>query len=499
MKVSKKNILLAYAKLKKIAYKSYKNKEYNKCFNHISVASTFAYSYNFIFKDDELELLLKSLSEDILKSDMKYVPQNKVYVMLDGFGRPNRGLTQQYLRAFANMENIQVYYFSVYPDSFKEQVYKEIESFHNIELVKVQGDDLMSKLFFLSSKLLEIKPSKIFTHIAPWDVAVPILLYSINSKVERYNINLTDHAFWLGTGCFDYTLEFREYGCSLSLLKRGFKQNQILLNSFYPIITDTLFEGFPEEARGKIIFFSGGSLYKIYGKNNQFLEMMKHILEIVPNSIILYAGDGDRKPVLRFIKNNNLEKKFLLLGTRKDINQVFAHCDIYLDTYPFSGGLMRQYAAYNAKPIMAFSEKKVYEGETEDVFYHISDVPAAIVYSSLTDYYCEILRLVKDSEYRKNKGLDLKQMMVTPESFTLRLSNLIENKEIGWSQILSIDEEAIFNQYIDNNNIQYNTIGLLLFKRYNLFTFLYFPSFAFKYFPMLLSFIIRKILLKKLL
>ena len=73
------------------------------------------------------------------------------------------------------------------------------------------------------------------------------------------------------------------------------KRKQILLNPLYPIIDNVLFNGFPKETEGKLVFFSGGALYKIYGQKGQFMDMMKHILEVVPNSIILYAGTGNEK------------------------------------------------------------------------------------------------------------------------------------------------------------------------------------------------------------
>lgn len=46
-----------------------------------------------------------------------------------------------------------------------------------------------------------------------------------------------------------------------------------------------------------------------------------------------------------------------LIGDRHDINEVFKHSDIFLNTYPIGGGLMTQYAAANSKPILSLGVK----------------------------------------------------------------------------------------------------------------------------------------------
>lgn len=492
MKVSQKQVLAAYAKMKKMAYGAYESNNLELCFKHISSAAAFAYSYNFVFKDDEFEVLLNKISNKILLHGVDCATNDDSYVMVDGFGRPNRGLTQQYLRSFAKM-NIKLYYISVNPEESKRKVYDEINEYENVELILVPKVVDAKKIEFIFREILKIKPSKIFAHIAPWDVVVTTVLYALNKKVERYNINLTDHAFWLGAGCFDYTLEFREYGCSLSLSKRNFKREQILLNPFYPIITDTSFLGFPHEAKDKLIFFSGGSLYKIYGENRMFLDVMKHILDIVPNSVILYAGEGDFKPIKQFIRDNDLKDRLLLLGTRKDINQVFAHCDIYLDTYPISGGLMRQYAAFNAKPVMSFSNKYVCNKKVENIFYGTSDDPHLKVFTNWDDYYAEVLLLAADPNYRNSKGNALKEMMISSELFDMNFKALLKDRKYWNTECFRINEKQIFTNYLNLNNLYVTSVGMSLYKSYKVKTFFYFPRIAIKYIGALLQFFLMKL------
>ena len=65
------------------------------------------------------------------------------------------------------------------------------------------------------------------------------------------------------------------------------------------------------------------------------------------------------------IKSNKFTSKIydFFIGRRKRmaaIDAVFENCDIYLGTYPICGGLMSQYAAMHAKPILAYFEKNAF-------------------------------------------------------------------------------------------------------------------------------------------
>ncbi len=76
--------------------------------------------------------------------------------------------------------------------------------------------------------------------------------------IDRYLIDLTDHAFWLGKSAADYFLGSRDMSASLQYFQRGIeKQNMIKLGvnliineyndhtglPFNPLITDYIFSG----------------------------------------------------------------------------------------------------------------------------------------------------------------------------------------------------------------------------------------------------------------
>lgn len=69
--------------------------------------------------------------------------------------------------------------------------------------------------------------------------------------MKRYQINLTDHAFWLGAHAFDYVLEFRDFGANVSRQYHHIAPHKILKQPYYPYIDRTLsFQGFPFENYG---------------------------------------------------------------------------------------------------------------------------------------------------------------------------------------------------------------------------------------------------------
>ena len=61
----------------------------------------------------------------------------------------------------------------------------------------------------------------------PEDVIGTTALYSYDGQFIRYQINLTDHAFWLGSQCFDKCIEFRSYGASISKEYREIQSSKI--------------------------------------------------------------------------------------------------------------------------------------------------------------------------------------------------------------------------------------------------------------------------------
>ena len=176
----------------------------------------------------------------------------------DGFGFDNRGLAQIYLEALAKTNYI------IYVTNSRSK-----NSIQNITKIVTQSGELifLDEKSYLQ-KMVDLKkivdvfcPSKMFLYTTPDDVVGIGVFNYYDKKILRYQINLTDHAFWLGVNAFDYCLEFRNYGASISCLYRHIDINKIRVLPFYPKINYNVnFQGFPfsfDKDKQKLIFSSG--------------------------------------------------------------------------------------------------------------------------------------------------------------------------------------------------------------------------------------------------
>jgi hypothetical protein len=267
-------------------------------------------------------------------------------------------------------------------------------------------------------------------HIHPWDVVAVMISYLLkNSNIARYNINAADHSFWLGASCIDYNIEFRNYGYTVSLEKRGLKENQLVLLPYYPIVNDNIpFQEFPGNiSSAEVKIFSGGSFYKIYDKHGTYLRIVKRILLENENAVFIYAGSWNNygNVLAKFIKDNNFENRVYLTKDRKDIYQIFDKCDIYLGTYPLCGGLMSQYAAICGKPILAYTDPVLVTNFIEGIICHQKRLK--ITYTNLDDFFKYAKKLCTNKKFRAEQGKKIKQCIIPPDIFNKELEYIFKN------------------------------------------------------------------------
>lgn len=345
-----------YNNLKKIAQQELSKKNYRDSLNLISCLANIAYHLNFRFYDDELENYLKTISCDLI-NDIHFEPLSSRWVFYDYFGLDNRGLTQQYLNV---LDDIGVEYLYILERHTTENNHNDIiEQVKKSDKAEIYINDSSLDFKIQIENIIKVinkyKPERALLHLAPWS-CLGIILWNRLDFVERYFINLTDHAFWLGKSSFNYSLEFREYGMYFSNKFRDINKDKLLLSKFYPIISEKGFLGFPQEVENKIKIFSGGTYYKVYGSNELYFNIVKKILLKYHNTVLLFAGSGNEKPFKEFIIKNNFKNRIFLLGHRSDINEVIKNSDIYLNTYPLGGGLITQYALLNSVPVISYAD-----------------------------------------------------------------------------------------------------------------------------------------------
>lgn len=486
MKLTKGNIDEAYKKIKSLAYKAFEKQDYNRAILELEHSAKVANLFNFIYADPDSESLIRQLSARIISSPVDtFTLKPKKYVFYDSFGWDNRGLTQQYVRAFKSLK-VDFLYIYEHEDKVNSKCLAQDlkECGEHVTIYKLDCSlSIVEQIRSLYERIVQYAPEKAFLHISPWAVKALCAFYAL-PKIEKYNINLTDHAFWLGNECFDYNIEFRNYGYSVSLEKRGFKPERLLLLPYYPIVNHNPFEGFPAEIPPDAVkIFSGGAFYKIYGEKGAYFEIVKRILTKNPQAILLFAGAGEAAPLTKFIKENRFDKRFILLGNRKDINEVFKACDIYLCTYPFTGGLMAQYAAINGKPILSYSSSDFPTNYIEDIVCYNDS--RTITYTDLDRFYGYSDKLCADPVFRQEEGRELKQSVISQEIFDTKVRQILDqgNTGIQGKAELAIHYERFSEKYLEVENSFQDAFKMLLLSEYRFRAFLLFPKLMFKIMP----------------
>lgn len=415
---------------------------FNDCCRYLRAASHTAYNFYLGFRNEDIECLLKQLAARLNRRNLLSVDVNSC-VLYDSFSLDNGGLVQQYLTAImaAGMNLTYITERRGFLSS-KSAIHDQLEAYGKCKIIEIPSRlGGLYRAQYVYDEIIRSRAGHLFIHTNPSAVDACVAFYALPEDITKYKINLTDHTFWVGTDFIDYSFEFRPYGCVLSNQERGLSSPNIFYLPFYPIIRDSSFLGFPAEADGKTVFFSGGAFYKVFDAKDTYFKMVKSILDNCENAIFLYAGAGDVAALSQKIKQYNLEHRFFIIGQRPDITEVFRHCDIYLNTYPFGGGLMTQYAAQLGKPILNYccgNTSKVEEFVCQKKMMDIS-------VSSFEELVLKARRLCDDLIYRKEYGESIRSCVVSPIEFNKLFLDCVQSgiNQLDYSADISMKEYEI--------------------------------------------------------
>jgi hypothetical protein len=418
---------------------------------YIELAAQVAYTYMQRYADEELEELLAQVSQRLAPQPLTLTPTPNSLVFFDDFAMDNRGLSYQYLHALSEA-GYDIH--CIVPHQKAGELHKAYLKQANIPLHILNAPTTQGKMDQGMELLKTLQPAMLFLHLSPNDV----LGCSLSLRVQgcrRYRINLTDHAFWLGTHVADAQFEFRRYGAWLSYHHRGIPLDTLLHMPYYPQTTEYPFQGFPTQVTpDKVLLFAGGSYYKFYSKDNRFLHLVRRILEAHPQALMLLAGDGDDAPLRAFIEAHQLHDRIILLGNRRDINAVFSRIDIFLNSYPMIGGLMSQLAAIHHKPIIGYTDTALYSfNDIEDLM----GMPrqGKLVTDNETTLLERMHQLITDPEQRRIQAEYGTSALVTPATFNARLLSQLQTPQpMKASDIgdITVDLPTLADIYLDMDN-----------------------------------------------
>jgi len=458
--------------------KNFEHSNYTKNLPLIKTYANIMYLYNQKYTDSRVEdILYKTINSIYSKPDLdKNKLNEKNVIFYDGFGLDNRGLARIYLKALCKKYHI-IYITAI---SNKENIHeiKELLESNNGEIYYIKGRKITSCINELINVTNKIKPKNMFLYTYPDDIVGISFFELYENIICRYQINLTDHAFWLGTKSFDYCIEFRNYGAIITTEHRNISKDKLLKLPFYPNINFSQeFEGYPfefDEKKNKFIF-SGGSLYKTFGDGNKYYHIIEKLLTKYDDLFFWYAGSGDNSEINKLIKK--YPNRIFHTRERKDLYQVLKRCYFYFSTYPICGGLMFQYAAKaNKLPITLKYDDIIDE-------FLINQGNLNVIFDSEDEMYKEVDKIYNDPQYKEKKEKEISNSVITEEKFEENLYQLIENHKTEFNiTYKNIDIDKFRKTYKENINIKniykmffyYNKFSLIFqFLPYTLYGFVF--------------------------
>lgn len=467
-----KDVVSIYETIKMKLRESFEREEYESTCRQIELAAHWAYFYNFIFSDKELDdYLYQIAAKKGIKSINNNNPGSIAFVcsrMAD-----NCELVQQYVRAIkaSGRKTLMIVIDRKMALGYKN-ILKDIESAKNISLQFV-SDDLPYEVTadIIANLVLEFQPEIILQHIIPWDVKMLLGILCVKGA-KRFNVNFNDHTFWLGSSFLDYNIEFRPYGEIISVKDRNICANQLRRLLYYPISDkEKEFQGFPFEKGDKIVIFTGGNYYKMCDKEKTFFKIIDRILDENENAVVLIAGA--QKATEKEINKLKNVRRIYLTPFRRDIFQLFAHIDVFLCTYPIGGALMTQYAAIQGKPIMSYEPINSLINDACGVLHENNNINISF---NNVDNLCNYAHLLcHDSNFRKEEGKKAKTIAQTQEKFEKEFLDLFEEEDHYKIQEIEIEKDKISQFYIDINNKYIEKPLAYLLNEYGWDTLRFFP------------------------
>lgn len=443
MKETEVNRLLE--KLSHIAIVSYRRKRLDRSLEAIHASADIQYQWNQNYTDDALESTLLKIAQTIELAPFQYRSFNpKTVLFYDGFGLDTRGLALIYTKAICDLGYELIYVVPEEARNRQPEIHKVTKD-GNIKFCYLTHQSGMSKVHEILKIFSEYQPAKAFFYTTPSDGEACVAFACMKGSAIRYQINLTDHAFWLGLNAFDYCLEFREYGACVSKKYRHIPTDKIKLLSFYPFIDKTIpFAGFDFDTSGKRILFSGGSLYKTINREGTYYHIVSEILRHHEDVIFLYAGSGDDSGLMNL--KQDFPHRVIHIKERKDLYALLCHTTLYLNTYPMIGGLMSQYASAAGKPPMTLVNME--DSSLDGLVLNHKQLP--LEFSRETDLLTEIDELLNHEEKLNVLSEQVKKGILTESEFQAAVSGLLEKNKTGFSfELHDINTDAFRNSYKD--------------------------------------------------
>lgn len=435
-------------KLSALVSASIRKINFEKALCALSVWSRIEYEWNQTYINEDIEQLIDKVAA-LTKPNkgQENAGDKDVILFYDGLCKDIRGLALNYLTGFADLGCEVLYVTEARAEGRQLEIDKVIASAGFQKRYISSESGFLGKLRQIQDIVYEYNPAKAFLYTVPWDSAGVVAFTQMNQKIERYQINLTDHAFWPGRKSFDYCIEFRNYGAGVSVNYRGIPKEKLILLPFYPWYDKKMeFQGIPFGLEGKQIIFSGGSLYKTIDEYGTYYHMVDKILSRVPDVVFLYAGTGDATRLCELMEKH--KGRVFHISERADLYQLMRHITLYLNTYPLLGGLMTQYAVAAGKIPITLKHNNEGDGLL------INQSERQIEYLIVDELVDDTVELLKNADYRRRRELLLDGAIVSESEFAFQLAKVLDNHRTDFQMKFTAPDTTEFRkEYIHRFSI----------------------------------------------
>lgn len=457
------------SQIKSVTESAINHDNYEKALSALSFIGNYLYCYNQFYTEDELENYLSIISDRLKKKWNRansYEASENILVY-DGFGLDTRGVILMYLNALG-LNGYKITYVT------KRGVCNQIPTImsmclkYGIDITFIDFDNYVEWAKQLSEIFERVRPKSAFFYTIPNDVSGIVAFHMYEGVVDRYLIDLTDHAFWLGKAAVDYFLGSRNMSAALQFYYRGIKKEQMIklgVNLLVEYYDDH--SGLPFDPAKTRYIFSGGSLYKTLGdEENRFYRIVGHVLEKHNDVKFLYAGSGDKKEINKII--DKYPDRAFLIDERKDFYYLIQHCLLYLNTFPMFGGMMMKYCGLAKKLPITLK----HNNDSDGLLLHQTE--CNIEYDSYEDLVSDLDRLIDDDNYRKDRESLLEGSVITEERFKNNLRGVIENHKTDYEhEFVDFDTSVFRKEYYERFN--YDEQMLAMVKKSNISLLTEFP------------------------
>jgi hypothetical protein len=382
------------------------------------------------FVDERLEGLVDTIASKLVQTHLFSVAQHtqhhKRAVLYNGQIIDTGALTEQYLNYLIDEEYDVLFVVQDQQNTVAGQkILRRLSQSEQVQVLVLDSGARIRKIQQLHQAIIDFNPACSFLHFLPND----IVGYAAFSKLigrPRYYIVHNDHTFWIGKGCSDYFLEFRQLGVRTAVDCRGISPEKIVNLPYYPIHSGVPFQGLPFDPTHKVVGLSGALLSKYFRDPElRYFQSIKNLLVAHEHFVFCLCGAGSVSQVEwinRFIRINGLGERFFYLGKRPDFYELVGQVDILFESYPQRGGLVVLFATNQGKAITGIGSTQTSQGTTQQYL----DVDVYRQPLSFSEFEDEATRLIVDKDYRNSVAKMLARTKYNKKDFYLKLQLTIE-------------------------------------------------------------------------